>query len=392
MAFPSSWSGKRCLEPQFAAITAAGNKELHWVRRFKRQIGINLALQGGGAHGAFTWGVLDRLLEDEGIRLGWVSGTSAGAVNAIALAAGYAQGGREGAREKLREVWHAVHKVGVTDLLRLNPFLFGLTRSGAMAQMTGLLSPYDFNPLGFDPLRRLLAECIDFEAVRRGPLELLIAATEVATGRARLFRRAEMSVDAVLASACLPTLHHATQIDGIAYWDGGFSANPDLVNLAMQSPVGDTLLVQLSPLVKNELPTGVREIAGHVNRMTFNAPLLRDVQMIETVRATARGMFGYRGPWVSLARHRFHLIEAGRYTASLSADSKMKPDWGLFTYLHGAGRTETHKWLDRHRADVGRRSSVDLKARFLNAPAPAAEPPPPQPRISAGDEAPPPPR
>ena len=172
--------------------------------RFRRQIRINLALQGGGAHGAFTWGVLDRLLEEDVLSFGWVSGTSAGAVNAVALASGLATGGREGARAKLREVWEGVHKAGVPDLLRLNPFLFGLTNSSTFAQVAGLLSPYEFNPLGFDPLRNLLADTIDFESIRqKSPVELLIAATEVATGRSRLFRQSEMTVEAVLASASL---------------------------------------------------------------------------------------------------------------------------------------------------------------------------------------------
>lgn len=338
------------------------------MRLLRKRIRLNLALQGGGAHGAFTWGVLDRLLEDEAVDFGWVSATSAGAVNAVALASGFAQGGRDGARAKLREVWTAVHQAGVPDLLRLNPFLYSFSRSAAVAQVASLFSPYDFNPLGFDPLRRLLTETIDFDSIRDGPLELLIAATEVDTGRARLFRRQGMSVEAVLASACLPTLHHAVEIDGVAYWDGGFSANPDLVTLALESPVRDTLIVKLSPLEKPGLPTGAREIAGHINRLTFNAPLLRDVEIIETVRSTSRGLFGFRrGPLGPLARHRFHLVDAGRHTSSLSAESKMKPDWGLFTYLHGAGRIEAHKWLDLHRRHVGRRESVDLAGRFLGA-------------------------
>ena len=338
------------------------------VRFFKRKLVVNLALQGGGAHGAFTWGVLDRLLEDETVEIGWVSATSAGAVNAVALASGMAEGGRDGAKAKLRQVWEAVHKAGVPDLLRMNPFLYSLSRSSAMQQMASLLSPYEFNPLGFDPLRRLLVEAIDFDKVRAGRVELLIAATEVETGRARLFRRKGMTVEAVLASACLPTLHHAVEIDGVAYWDGGFSANPDLVTLALESPVRDTLIVKLAPLGKVGLPTGAREIAGHVNRLTFNAPLLRDVEVIETVRRTTRGLLGVRrGPLSALARHRFHLVDAGRHTASLSADTKMKPDWGLFTYLHGAGRIEAQKWLARSRAHVGRRSTVDLAERFLGA-------------------------
>ena len=334
----------------------------------KRRLKLNLALQGGGAHGAFTWGVLDRLLEEETLDIGWVSATSAGAVNAAALAAGLAEGGRQGAREKLREVWARVVKAGVTDLMRMNPFLYSLTRSSAMSQMTSLMSPYEFNPMGFNPLRKLLLEAIDFDNLRaKAPIELLIAATEVSTGRVRLFRRHEMTVEAVLASACLPTLHHAVGIDGIAYWDGGFSANPDLVTLARESPLEDTLLVQLNANFKPELPTGAREIAGHVNRLTFNAPLRRDVELIEAVRAEARrSWFSRRGKRSALVRHRFHLIEAGRYTAGLSPESKMKPDWGLFTYLHGAGRTETHKWLDRHRNDIGRRETVDLAARFLD--------------------------
>lgn len=334
--------------------------------RFRRHIKINLALQGGGAHGAFTWGVLDRLLEEETLSFGWVSGTSAGAVNAAALADGLAEGGREGGRAKLRQVWEAVQKAGVPDLLRLNPFLFGLSNSNTFAQVASLLSPYDFNPLGFDPLRTLLAETIDFGRIRKAsPVELVIAATEVATGRPRLFRREEMTVEAVLASACLPTLHRTVEIDGIGYWDGGFSKNPDLITAAMESPVRDTLLVQINPLVRREIPKGAREIAGAANRLTFNAPLLRDVEVILAVREALKGRFGAgRGRQGALAAHRFHMIEAGRYTASLSDDSKMKPDAGLFSYLHSAGRTQTHKWIAKHLKDVGRRESVDLAERF----------------------------
>lgn len=332
---------------------------------FRKTLRINLALQGGGAHGAFTWGVLDRLLEEETLELGWISATSAGSVNAVALAAGLTEGGAQSAREKLREVWRAVYDAGVPDLMRLNPFLFSLTRS-SFSQMTGMMSPYEFNPMGFDPLRQLLERTIDFERIRSSQQGLLIAATEVATGKARLFQRRELTVECVLASACLPTLHRAVEIGGRAYWDGGFSANPALVELARESAVADTLLVMLNPTVKPELPTGSREIAGHVNHLTFNAPLRRDVELIETLRQEPAGGLLRRH---SLARrikaHRFHLIDAGRYTSLLKPETKMKPDWGLFTYLHGAGRTETHKWLDLHRADVGRRDTARLAERFL---------------------------
>ena len=179
------------------------------------------------------------------------------------MAAGLGEGGKTRARAKLRSVWEAVAKAGVPDLLRLNPLLDGLSRAPQLAQVASLFSPYDFNPLGFDPLRRMLLEAPSISSccapARR--LELLIAATDVATGRPRLFRRREMTVEAVLASACLPTLHHAVEIDGVAYWDGGFSANPDLVTLALESPVADTLIVQLNPLVRPGLPTSAREIS-----------------------------------------------------------------------------------------------------------------------------------
>jgi len=344
------------------------------LRFFRRKIRLNLALQGGGAHGAFTWGVLDRVLEDDELEISWVSATSAGAVNAVALAAGLSEGGKSSARKKLRHVWEAVHKAGVPDLLRLNPFLYGLSRTPHLAQMASLWSPYEFNPLGFDPLRRLLDEEIDFDKLRSAsPIELLIAATEVATGRARIFRTNEITVETVLASACLPTLHHAVEIDGVAYWDGGFSANPDIKRLAMESPVEDILIVQLNPLVRHQLPTGVREISLHANRLAFNAPLKRDIELIETVReCSKRWLGGARGRYGRLATHRFHLIEAGRYTSALSPDSTMKPDWTLLNYLYNAGRDEAEKWLARHRAAVGRRSSVDLKERFLSAERPAA--------------------
>lgn len=331
----------------------------------RKRVRVNLALQGGGAHGAFTWGVIDRLLDESNIQFAWVSATSAGAVNAVALAAGLAEGGRAGARDKLRSVWDAVQEAGVPDLLRLNPFLYGMSRSGPMGHVASLFSPYEFNPLGFDPLRKLLNAHIDFEKLRAyRSIELLIAATDVATGRARLFRRAEMSVEAVLASACLPTVHHAVEIDGHAYWDGGFSANPDLVTLAGESPVRDTVIVQISPVTKAGVPRAARDIAFDVNRITFNQPLLRDVELIEAARETAAGWRRSGGKLARLAGHRFHLIEAGRYTASLSPESKLRPDRELLAFLHNAGRSETHKWLDRNLRHVGRRASVDLKAKF----------------------------
>jgi NTE family protein len=336
---------------------------------------INLALQGGGAHGAFTWGALDHLLADPRVELSWITGTSAGAINAVAVAAGLAEGGREGARAKLREIWAAIHKAGVPDFIRLNPLMMSTA-----ANMSRMFSPYDLNPMGHNPLRALLNDHIDFARLRAAsPVELLIVATEVATGRPRYFRRSELTVDAVLASACLPMLQHAVEIDGTAYWDGGYSANPDLIEIALSSPVEDTVIVLLTPTVQTKRPTSMDEITNETYRLTFNAPLMRDVAIIEAMRESENGFFARRFKRASrlspLVGHRFHMIEAGRHTSSLPAGSKMKPDWGLFTYLHGAGRTEAYKWLDGTYPMLGRESSVDLKARFLT-PLPAFRLPP----------------
>jgi NTE family protein len=337
----------------------------------RRKPQLNLALQGGGAHGAFTWGVIDRLLDESDLELGWLSGTSAGAVNAVALADGLAEGGRSGARDKLRAIWEAVIEAGVPDLLRLNPFLYSMSRSPAIGQMATLFSPYEFNPLGFDPMRKLIAAHIDFERLRNTPgPDLLIAATDVATARPRLFRRREISVEAVLASACLPQVHHAVEIEGRAYWDGGFSANPDLVTLAAESPVGDTLLVLLNPIEKPAAPRSAREIAADVARVTFSQPLIRDVMEIAAHAADAGAPRPWRrrrprGRGERLAWHRFHLIEAGRHTSALPPDSKMRPERALLTYLHNAGREEARKWLARAKPDIGRRATVDLGGRLL---------------------------
>lgn len=327
---------------------------------------INLALQGGGSHGAFTWGVLDALLEDEGFEPGWISGASAGAVNAVALASGYATAGRAGARACLAQVWDAVEKAGVPDLMRLNPFLIGL-RAVPMANLAGVVSPYDFNPLGFDPLRKVLEAAIDFEAVRKATgFELLVAATDVGTGRPRLFRRAELAIECVLASACLPNLHHAVEIEGRAYWDGGFSANPPVVALAEQSPHGDTLIVQLNALQRAGAPRSAVDIGAQVNVITFNQPIVAEAALIVAAQEARLSWFGSRGRLSRLSAHRFHLIDAGRYTSGLGADSKAKPDKALLSYLFTSGRTEGQRWLLRHRGDIGQRQTADLKARYLD--------------------------
>jgi NTE family protein len=350
---------------------------------------LNLALQGGGTHGAFTWGVLDRVLEDPALDIGWISGASAGALNAVAVACGLASAktartARDNARATLRALWHDIGQSGTPDMVRMNPLLAApwasMRDSSALAQFAGMFSPSALNPLGLDPLRKLLDAHLDIEQLRATPgPELLIAATDVATGRARLFRRSEMTIDAVLASACLPMVQTAVQIDGRAYWDGGYSANPDLQTLAAESPVGDTLIVQLSALEKPGVPTAVRDIAGHVAHLTFNRPYLQELEAIEMLRriddnpqTLLRGWLGGQRSGLPqrerrIARHRFHLIDAGRFTAGLAVDSKGKPEHALLTYLFNAGYSEAAKWLDRAGSKIGVADTAEIAQRLAVA-------------------------
>jgi NTE family protein len=334
---------------------------------------LNLALQGGGAHGAFTWGVLDRLLEDGRLKFRTVSGASAGAVNAVALAAGLAENGADGARAKLEAIWR-----GATDLAQFSPLrspaLAWLTHSAGWSigntildLMTRLYSPNQFNPLGISPLRELLTRYIDFAAIAEEcPVTLWLAATDVATGQARLFGTKEVTLDVVVASTSLPHLHQAVQIEERYYWDGGFSANPPLVPLVEGSDVDDTLIVQVNPDNDLAVPTSAAEIAARVNRLTFNAPLRQEVALIERCRALATDGLAFGG---ALRRryleHRFHLIAGASATLPLGEASKLTPTWGLVMRLRDAGRAAASEWLERYYESLGRRATVDLAAKFL---------------------------
>jgi NTE family protein len=343
-----------------------------------RKTSINLALQGGGAHGAFTWGVLDRLLREDWIVIDTVSATSAGAVNTVAMLSGLVDRGREGASTALRALWEGVLSAAAPDISKMNPLLGhfgGLDRFGSssLAQLTGLVSPYAFNPFDFNPLRKLLIDIVDFDRIRHeSAIDVLIAATDASTGRARLFRKPELTVEVVLASSCLPLLHHAIKIGDSHYWDGGFSANPDLVTLARETKARDTVLVLLNPTSRDQLPTQAADILGQINRITFNQPLIRDVREILSVREalTGPGALLLGSDAKRLARHRFHLIDGGPHTATLSDASKMLPERATTMRLFEAGVRETEGWLARHGRDLGRRETVDLAMR-LPAPRPA---------------------
>lgn len=287
--------------------------------------------------------MLDRLLEEESISLDTVSAASAGAINAIAMLDGLCSGGREAARARLDDVWRAISKSALPDYMRLNPLLAGLVRVPAV------VSPYTFNPLDINPLRSILAARIDFERLRAAPpAGLIISATDVATGKARLFREHEASLDVVLASASLPTIYRAVEIDGRSYWDGGFAANPELISLIADSKAGETLLVLLNPLRVDEVPRRARDIADGVSRITFNQPLLRDLSEIERRRKAVGG--GWRS-WLArpqerhLARHVIHTLSAEAYTSRMSPETKLQPGWELLSHLKDAGRNEASGWL-----------------------------------------------
>ncbi|MFI5012199.1 MAG: patatin-like phospholipase family protein [Hyphomicrobiales bacterium] len=307
-----------------------------------KRLRLSLALQGGGSLGAFTWGVLDRLLEDKDIALDAVSGASAGAINAVLLAAGLRQGGVEGAREVLARFWERASKVA--------PRHPGGRASSAFDLSTRIMSPYQFNPLDFNPLRSLLGE-VDFEALRNDPpLRLLIGATRVSDGRLRVFREHEITQDVVLASACLPLLHHAVTIEGEAYWDGGYAANPPLMPLVTASRAADIVVVQIIPTAGEELPRTSPEIIRRLNQMTFNNSLLHDLDTLSSMMELAKEQDGEGRLSRKLRRLRLHRVSAEDAVPDLSELSAFNLDWDLLARLRESGRAAAEAWLDERQS------------------------------------------
>jgi NTE family protein len=298
---------------------------------------ISLALQGGGAHGAFTWGVLDRLSEVDGLGFEGVSGTSAGAINAVVFASGWLAGGAEGARTNLRDLWR-----GVADAAR--PLRTSGVIPAALDATTQLLSPYQLNPFGLNPLRELLVRLVDFERLRRErSLRLFIAATNLRTGALRLFENNGLTVDAVLASACLPSLHHAIEIDGERYWDGGYVSNPPLLPLVDRCRAREILLVRINPAERCGLPTSARDIRNRIGEIVFDQPLERELELLEA-RCGAPAGFGPTG-WRPV-RHRLHVIDGRETLAALDPITKVMPDWRTLEHLRQLGHAAASAWLE----------------------------------------------
>jgi len=331
---------------------------------------INLALQGGGAHGAFSWGVVDRLLEHPEIRIESVSGASAGAMNAVVLADGIVRGDKEGARERLRYFWE---KVG--ESARMSPMQRTVFQrfndSWNLDQSPGYLffdvlsriaSPYDLNPLDLNPLRDVLCEVVDFDALHEyGHLKLFVSATNVETGRSRVFDQSELNADHVMASAALPFMFKAVHIDGGSYWDGGFMGNPPLWPIFDNAESDDVLIVQINPFRRVGAPRAARDIVSRLNEITFNASLLKELRAVDFVnQLMAAGRLegtGYRNV-------NMHMIQDEAFLASLGASSKMNAEKEFLELLFDKGREAADSWLDHHFDDVGVRSSLHIPDLF----------------------------
>jgi NTE family protein len=325
---------------------------------------VDLALQGGGSHGAFTWGVLDRLIEEPWLRIDAISGTSAGAMNAALVADGWTQGAGEGARAALEAYWRRVSRAAALSPLQRSPLdrLMGrwtLDTSPAyvaMDLMARMLSPYDLNPLGFNPLRAILDESIDFGRLARAPIKLFVTATNVRTGRGHIFRNSEITADVLLASACLPTMFQAIDIDGEPYWDGGYAGNPTLTPLVRESDAHDTILVQINPRERAGPPRTANEILNRLNEVSFNSPLMKELRMIALLRQVADPGRGEGARWAGMRTHRI-MTDA---LADFGASSKLNAEWEFVSLLKQEGRKSADAFLAAHGDDLGQRSTADL--------------------------------
>ena len=334
---------------------------------------ICLALQGGGAHGAFQWGVLDRLLEADVLDIRAVTSSSAGAMNGAALVSGLATRGTAGARAALDKLWRETNQSGGKNVfgdssIWSNAMTPGWLKDSAFWRASETLamsmSPYEFNPFNLNPLKRVLEASIDFEAVRRSQVKLFVAATEVRHARSRVFRSEEITDQVLLASACLPHLFQAVEIEGEPYWDGGYLANPPLWPLFYEDTPDDVLLITLNAFERSEAPRAAGDIVDRLNEVVFNAPLVAELRAVAFVQELIED-----GRLTPSARDRYrhilmHAIEADGWLGDLSLGSKFNTEWSFLNDLKKRGRAAAEEWLEHCMAEVGTRSSVDLQARF----------------------------
>ena len=322
-----------------------------------------MALQGGGAHGAFTWGVLDRLLEEKNLTITGISGTSAGAMNAAVLTDGFEKGGANLAKEKLHDFWRAMSDAGSFSPFQSDLFSNSWTGWSPMTiwmdTLSRFASPYQFNPFNINPLKRVLEETIDYDCLRNcNSIRLYISATNVRTNRLRIFTSKEMSSDVLLASGCLPELHQAVEINGEAYWDGGFMGNPTLEPLLHNCHSKDVIIVQLNPTERDTIPQTAMEIAERQREITLNSSLMREIRGIAYItRAVEQG--DMNAPKYS--RIYLHQISAQEVTRNLNGASKFDTSWPFLTGLRDQGRDHTDAWLSKHKRHLSKKTTLPLK-------------------------------
>lgn len=334
---------------------------------------ISLALQGGGSHGAFQWGVLDRLLEADIFDIKAITAASAGAMNGAALVSGLSNGGPQAARDALDLLWKEVNQSGGRNIFGNSAIWSRMMtpdwlkdslawRAGESLAMS--MSPYNFNPLNLNPLKRVVESSIDFEAIQASQIELIVSATSVRAGRTHLFRNAQMSSDVLMASACLPHLFQAVEIDGEPYWDGGYLANPALWPLFQTDTPDDILILPLNPFRRDDTPRDSADIMDRLNEILFNAPLVAELRSLAFVQdlisegRLIRSEEGYQGV-------RIHAVEADEWLGDLSTSSKFDTEWSFLSDLKARGRQAADQWLETCAPSLGQTSSIDLKARFL---------------------------
>jgi NTE family protein len=333
---------------------------------------INLALQGGGAHGAFTWGVLEQILSDERIGIEGISGTSAGAMNAVMLADGLCRGGRDEAQKRLADFWRSVSSTGNLPALQravMERILSFTPLEGSPVQawfdtLSRYFSPYDVNPLNINPLRDLIERFVDFERLRANTdLQLFVSATNVQTGRVRVFPRDRITVDAVMASACLPLLFRAVEIDGVPYWDGGYLGNPVIFPFFRTTTTEDVLVVQINPLFRQSTPMSSSEIVNRINEITFNSSLIDEYRAIDFVaRLIDQGKLPRGTGPGEYRRINIHRIVLDRFGTHFDSFSRLSTDYDFFDMLHLNGKRAARRFLDEHFDDIGVKSTVDLRA------------------------------
>jgi len=350
------------------ASGAAGNETAH----SNQTRTINLALQGGGSHGAFTWGVLDRLLEEKDIAFEGLSATSAGAMNAAVAAYGLAVDGREGARTALAGYWKRVSDAASLGPLQPSPIdrmlgdhkLAWSPVFSLMGFVTRVLSPYEFNPSDYNPLRDVVEQSIDFEVLRRPdcPVKLFLSATNVRTGKVKVFAGQEISASAVMASACLPTMFHAVEIDGEAYWDGGYMGNPALFPLIYNCKSADIVIVHINPLYRKELPHAAGDILNRINEISFNSSLMREMRAVSFITGLVKQN---RIVDQEIKQMLIHSIADDEFMAALSPTSKYNADWEFLTFLRDQGRKCANDWLAKNLGKLGVESSIDIDSLYL---------------------------